>query len=175
MAEEYIQIDSKVIFAGLVAGIVASLWAIIPFFAAGAFNLIYITIILGVIILFVSLFALKSFKVGNLLKSGLLALVMFFVLSYVAVPGVSGLLLETESKAPINTEGLATLNLKVPNMFCQGCAYSVGTALEGIPGVASAQTDLDTKSAVVWYDPNVVSPETILSNEVVQGYGGYVE
>lgn len=172
MPEEYIQIDLKIILAGLISGIIASLWTIIPFFVAGIANLLYITIISGVVLLFV----LTSFKKDKLLKSGVLAVITFLVISYLAVPFVSGLLFSTNANfSQTNSEGLATLSLKVPNMFCQGCAYSVGSALKGIPGVVDAKVDLDTKIAVVSYDPSVVSPETILSNDVIQAYGGYVE
>ncbi len=172
MSEEYISIDLNVIFAGLISGVVASLWSIIPFFVPGVANLPYITAISGIVLLF----AITSFNRDKFIKSGILALITFFAISYVAVPAISGTLFKSNVDiSQVDNKNLETVKLKLPNMACQGCARSIYHALKGIPGVIDAQVDLKTKSAVVFYDSSLISNESILSNEVIQAYGGYIE
>ena len=45
-----------------------------------------------------------------------------------------------------------TVTLKVQNMSCASCPYIVGRALEGVPGVKSAEVSCERKTAVVTYD-----------------------
>ncbi|MCH7567945.1 MAG: heavy-metal-associated domain-containing protein [Nanoarchaeota archaeon] len=168
---EYVHINMKVIVVGLIAGVIASLWTIIPFFVGGVSNLLYATVSIG--LLFLIFFA--GFKKGGIIKSGGLAIGVFLLMSYLLVPFVSGFLLNNNTDiSQINTEGLETVNLALPGLFCGGCAYSSENALKGMPGVVDARVDFDSKSGVVVYDPNLITPETIVSNGIIQVYGGRI-
>jgi Cu+-exporting ATPase len=52
-----------------------------------------------------------------------------------------------------------TLNLSVRGMTCANCARSVERKLEGVPGVTKASVSLETASATVEYDTELVKPE----------------
>jgi mercuric ion transport protein len=52
---------------------------------------------------------------------------------------------------------LATVELKVSGMTCEGCAVSVRNALLETPGVTSAEVDLESARAKVQYDRAQVS------------------
>ena len=172
--EEYIQIDMKMIFVGLTAGLIASLWAIIPFFFGGVNNLFYVTIGLGLIFLLIFI-GLSNKKI--LIKSSALAFGFFFLLSYLIVPFVSGFLVSdtTIDTSQYENGKYKTANLALPGLFCQGCAYSSQNALKGIPGVVDAEVSFYDKKGTVVYDPDLVTPETIVSNDLIQAYGGYIE
>jgi len=172
MAEgEYVQIDMKMIVIGLIAGIIASLWVVLPFFIGGVSNLLYLTVILG----FLFLFMFGGLNKKTLIKSGSLALGMFLLMSYIIVPFASGLLvggtIDTSQYAGGN---YATVNLALPGLFCSGCAYSSQNALKGIPGVIDAKVSFDDKSGTVVYDPDLVTPEEFVSNDLIQAYGGKI-
>ena len=170
MEDEYMEIDLRTILAGLASGGVASLWTIIPFFMPAP-NLIYLTVSAGAILLLV----LTKFRKDELLKSGILAAGAFLAISYIIVPFAATLVSESPSEPlPKNRENLAELYIELPNMFCQGCAYNARNALLGIEGVVDARVDFETKTAVVIYDPSIVSSGEILSNEIIKGYGGRV-
>lgn len=166
----YIEIKMRDIIVGSISGLTASLWTILPFFIGGIQNIFYMTVIAGLLLLFV----LTPKKRDNILHTGILAIIVFLATSYVIVPLGSSLFFETSGEL-IEVEGSETLNLKLPGLFCQGCAYSAENALKGIEGVVDANVDFGTKSGVVVYNPSTVSQEAILSNRVIQAYGGYVE
>ena len=170
MEDEYVEIDLRAILAGLASGGVASLWTIIPFFMPAP-NLIYLTVSAGILLLLV----LTKFRKDELLKSGIFAAGAFLAISYIIVPFAATLVFESPSEPlPENRENLAELYIELPNMFCQGCAYNARNALLGIEGVVDARVDFETKTAAVIYDPSIVSPGEILSNEIIKGYGGRV-
>lgn len=170
--EETVEIKIGAILLGLFVGVVASLWTIIPFFFAGIGNFFFMSVIAGLALLIL----LTKLEKKKIITSGIIAFIVFFLVSYVAVPFVSGLVLGSNDVQDIQAkEGLETVNLQLPGLFCQACAYSSQTALKGIPGVADAKVSFPSKSGVVVYDPNVVSVETILSNDVIRAYGGKVE
>ena len=171
--EEYVQIDMKMILLGLIAGVIASLWTIVPFFFGGVNNLLYATVGLGLI------FLLMFMGFGNkkrLIKSCALAVSVFFLFSYLIVPGISGFLISgtTIDTSKYENGKYETVNLALPGLFCQGCAYSSQKALEDIPGVVDAKVYYDDKKGVVIYDSDLVTPETIVSNGLIQGYGGKI-
>ena len=170
--EEYIQIDIKIIVVGLIAGVIASLWTIIPFFVSGAINYFYATVGLGAIFLFMFIgFSNKK----KLIRSSGLAIGAFFLMSYLIVPFASGLLLNNEIDISQYENGdFETVNLALPGLFCEGCAYSSQSALKGIPGVIDAEVSFDDKSGTVVYDPNLVTPEEIVSNGLIQAYEGRI-
>ena len=172
MAEvEYVQINMKVIVIGLIAGIIASLWAVLPFFINGVSNLFYGTVTIGLLFLFM----FGGFNKNTLIKSGSLALGIFLLMSYIIVPFVSGFLvggtIDTSQYADGN---YATVNLALPGLFCSGCAYSSQNALKSIPGVVDVEVSFDDKRGTVVYDPNLVTPEEFISNDLIQAYGGKI-
>ena len=59
--------------------------------------------------------------------------------------------------------------LHVEGMMCQHCVKHVTKALEGVPGVAKALVDLDSKSATVELSEDV-SDETLIAAVVEEGY-----
>lgn len=61
--------------------------------------------------------------------------------------------------------GVETVNLAVRGMTCANCARTVERKLSSTPGVTKAQVDLNSATATVEYDPDLVKPE-VLANEV---------
>jgi copper chaperone CopZ len=55
--------------------------------------------------------------------------------------------------------------MAVRGMTCANCARSVERKLSSTPGVTKAQVDLNSATAMVEYDPDLVKPE-VLANEV---------
>ena len=63
-----------------------------------------------------------------------------------------------------------TLKMMVGGMTCGNCSRSVERKLSATPGVTKATVDLVNASAIVEYDADLVTPET-LANAVRQlGY-----
>jgi Cu+-exporting ATPase len=63
-----------------------------------------------------------------------------------------------------------TLKMTVGGMSCGSCSRSVERKLSATPGVTKATVDLVNASAIVEYDADLVTPET-LANAVRQlGY-----
>ncbi len=56
---------------------------------------------------------------------------------------------------------MKSTNIKISGMTCGGCAASVTRALTALPGVAKASVSLEKALAVVEYDPDRVSVETL--------------
>ncbi|MCW5942102.1 MAG: heavy-metal-associated domain-containing protein [Fimbriimonadaceae bacterium] len=50
-----------------------------------------------------------------------------------------------------------TTRLSIKGMTCSHCVRAAKKALEGIPGVQTADVDLDSNSATVVHDPAVTS------------------
>lgn len=57
------------------------------------------------------------------------------------------------SKPIGSTAALATVTLRVPGMDCQACAVVLSASLTRLSGVADAKLDIDSRKAVVSYDP----------------------
>lgn len=68
-----------------------------------------------------------------------------------------------------------TVTLDVPGMNCGVCPITVNKALRQVPGVKSAQADLDTKQAVVTYDDARTSPEQLIKATTDAGYPSSVK
>jgi copper chaperone CopZ len=65
---------------------------------------------------------------------------------------------------------IESLTLPVRGMTCGGCARTVERTLSATPGVTKATVDLESATANVEYDVDLVKPETI-ANAVRQiGY-----
>ena len=172
MSEETIQIGINVILIGLTVGIIASLWNILPFFVPGLGNVFFITTAIAIILLL----GLSKLKKDVLVKSGVLGLIVFFLSSFAIVPFVSGLIFNSDIDISQSVPaGSKTLNLELPGLFCQGCAFSAQNALKGIDGVSDAKVSFDSKSGVVVYDPNKVTPEELVEIDLIKAYGGKIE
>lgn len=62
---------------------------------------------------------------------------------------------------------MSTVMLAVPGITCGGCVRRVSNALQGQPGISSAEVKVG--SAVVQFDPAVTSPGQI--RQVVESAG----
>jgi periplasmic mercuric ion binding protein len=65
---------------------------------------------------------------------------------------------------------LQTITLDVKNMTCAVCPITVRKALEKVPGVASVKVDLDTKSAMVTFDPEKANAAALVKATTEAGY-----
>jgi len=172
MSSETIQIGINVIIIGLIVGIVASLWNILPFFVPGLGNIFFPSIIAAIILLVV----FSKLKKDVIIKSGVIGLVVFLLTSLVIVPFVSGIIFNKEvDVAKYIEQGFETVDLELPGLFCEGCAYSAQNALKGIDGVADAKVNYDSKSGIVVYDPNKVNPEELVEIDLIKAYSGTIK
>lgn len=67
-------------------------------------------------------------------------------------------------------QNLRVLKLSVSGMVCAGCAASVESYLQAVPGVVAATASLAEKSATVLYDPARVTPEQVTKNTIFDVY-----
>lgn len=70
---------------------------------------------------------------------------------------------------------LATAQLKVQGMTCNGCVNAVKRALTNLPGVEDADVDLEGGRAKVTYDPARASVEAMTTTIGQLGYSAEVE
>ncbi|MGH8724117.1 MAG: mercury resistance system periplasmic binding protein MerP [Burkholderiales bacterium] len=63
-----------------------------------------------------------------------------------------------------------TVTLDVKDMTCAACPITVKKALMKVPGVESAAVDFETKTAVVTFDPDKTSVETLTQATTNAGY-----
>ena len=70
---------------------------------------------------------------------------------------------------------MATAELKVTGMTCNGCVNTVRKALKAIPGVEDADVDLEGGRAMVTYDPAKASTEAMVSAVGAAGYSAASE
>lgn len=73
----------------------------------------------------------------------------------------------TDTKTPQN---LATATLDVEKMMCAGCVGAVERQLTQNEGVTSACVNLLTEVAVVKYDPQIITPETLAAKLTSKGF-----
>lgn len=72
--------------------------------------------------------------------------------------------------AASNTVGaasLATVRFRIPDMDCPACAVSLAATFQKLPGVTDAKLDVNSRQAVVTYDPgsqNIASLEKVISD-----------
>ncbi|SYZ74802.1 hypothetical protein TRIP_C90430 [Candidatus Zixiibacteriota bacterium] len=60
--------------------------------------------------------------------------------------------------------------LKINGMSCNGCAANVQRALKSVAGVSSAEVNLPSKSAVVFYEGNPPSMQQLTEAVKKAGY-----
>ncbi|MBE3590355.1 MAG: heavy-metal-associated domain-containing protein [Firmicutes bacterium] len=65
---------------------------------------------------------------------------------------------------------MTTEVFKVEGMSCGHCRMAVKQALESVPGVASAEVDLEAGEARVTYDPAQASKEALKAAVEEAGY-----
>ncbi|MDA8107928.1 MAG: mercury resistance system periplasmic binding protein MerP [Betaproteobacteria bacterium] len=76
---------------------------------------------------------------------------------------------------PAAAAQLATVTLSVKNMTCPVCPITVRKALQKVRGVVSAKVDLETKTAVVRYDPKLTTPQALIRATTDAGYPSAVK
>jgi len=108
------------------------------------------------------------------------AVILFSITPYLAAPlaarlSARGLTPEPEdccvakkpaptaaNDAPVTLAGnTATSTFTVTGMSCASCETTIKLALEKTPGVKRADVSYDRSEAVVYYDPNVVTPDKL--------------
>jgi len=65
---------------------------------------------------------------------------------------------------------LETVVLDVKNMTCAVCPITAKKALQKVPGVTTAQVDLDKKTARATFDPEKTSPAALTKATSDAGY-----
>ena len=60
---------------------------------------------------------------------------------------------EPVSNHPAASAALTTATFQIPDMDCAACAVSLSTTFRRLPGVTEAKLDVDSRKAVVTYDP----------------------
>lgn len=69
----------------------------------------------------------------------------------------------------------STATLDVSKMTCAACPITVRKALEKVPGVSSAKTDLKTRSAVVSFDPAKTTTQLLTKATADAGFPSTVK
>ncbi|HEX4928828.1 MAG TPA: heavy metal-associated domain-containing protein [Burkholderiales bacterium] len=72
--------------------------------------------------------------------------------------------------SPAQAGELAKVTLDVPSMNCSLCPIAVTRVLRKQPGVRDASASLETKSAVVDFDPSLTSPAQLARAVSNAGY-----
>lgn len=164
---ETIHISKKAVLIGLLGGLIASLWILVPLVAPGI-GLIWqitFTVIVGAGIVY-TMVSKEEYVQSYIVAGG-----TFLLFSLLIFP----VLLQTLAGASDEvtaSEGMKIVTLNMPGMACQGCVLTVTNTLRGMNGVQDVQVSLETKTATLVYDPKVITPEQMLQNPVIQGYGG---
>lgn len=68
-----------------------------------------------------------------------------------------------------------SVRIKTTGMHCQSCAMLVKMNVEDLPGIASVDVDVAADATDVCYDPDLVTPERIVSAIESAGYGASLE
>ena len=63
-----------------------------------------------------------------------------------------------------------TVKLAVSNMYCAACPSTVKKALSAVPGVTKADVSYEDKSAVVTFDDQKASVQTLIDAVTKAGY-----
>ncbi len=63
-----------------------------------------------------------------------------------------------------------TVTLDVPGMFCISCPFIVSKSLRRVNGVSDVKASSSTKTAIVTYDPSLVTPDALIKATTDAGY-----
>ncbi len=63
-----------------------------------------------------------------------------------------------------------TINFKISGMHCTSCAVNIDLDLEELNGVKSAKTNYAKSITEIEYDPEVLSPDVLISTITKSGY-----
>lgn len=69
----------------------------------------------------------------------------------------------------------STVTLQVKNMVCTMCSSAVTKALLKVPGVETAQVDLNSKQAVVTFDPAKTTAQALTKATAVAGFPSIIK
>ena len=102
---------------------------------------------------------------------GALALVAGAVVALAAFPYYSGpvaqVVLGQPASHPASSVALTAVTFRIPNMDCPACAVALSATLHKLPGVGAVRTDVDSREAVVSYDPAMQNVEA-LENIIIE-------
>jgi copper chaperone len=65
---------------------------------------------------------------------------------------------------------MTTTTISVPEIHCDHCQHSIEGALTALPGVRSAQVDIDAKNVTVQFDEAQTGQERLVTAIEEQGY-----
>ena len=74
----------------------------------------------------------------------------------------------------IDNENLRVCEIGLPDLYCTACASNSEVVLETLNGVVSAEVDFNNRKGIVIYDPNIISKEELILDNVIQYYGGVI-
>lgn len=86
------------------------------------------------------------------------------------MPAATSAFAETTAAA-----ALTTATFDVPGMYCELCPVTVKRAMSGVAGVKSVETSLETRSAVVVFDPAVTDIAAIAKASEEAGYPAQIK
>jgi copper chaperone CopZ len=101
-----------------------------------------------------------------------LGIVTLFAALMLAFPSYSSIFYPTNKKAvvTVSSAAITTLNLKIEGMTCEACDYHVAHAAQEVDGVIEAHADHKTGEAEVKFDGSKTSKETIIKSVNETGY-----
>lgn len=104
-----------------------------------------------------------------------LGTVATLVIGLAAFPYYSGAVAHAlvGKSTPSNAAGsgiLATVTFRIPDMDCPVCAVSLAATFQRLPGIADAKLDVNSRKAVVTYDP---SAQTIAALQKIISDAGF--
>jgi copper chaperone CopZ len=110
-----------------------------------------------------SLCATKPVGRWNRIALGLLATGVFALAAFPYYSGAVARLVVRDPGPPtaVTSADLSTVAFQVPDMDCPACAVALSAAFRKMPGVTQAKLDVDSRKAVVTYDPNAQSIVTL--------------
>lgn len=95
------------------------------------------------------------------------AVVVFALFPYYSGTVAQAVVGTSRQSNAVGSAALETVAFRVPDMDCPACAVSLSATLRRLPGVADAKLDVDSRKAVVTYDPaaqNVAALEKVISD-----------
>lgn len=96
-----------------------------------------------------------------------------FVIGLLATPDITSYMASNQAQSAEQTAltaNIKQITLDVPGMSCPACPFTVQKSLKKLDGVVSAKADLDTKKAVVKYDPKKVTLQAMIEATTNAGY-----